>query len=200
MSQPEVLPQALIEMLSGFLAGVLTAVCTNPIWVIKTRMLSTATNHPQAYRSMIDGARQISRSEGLRGFYRGLTPSLFGVTHGALQFMVYEQLKAYRQSFSSEGQRNLSAMDYLWTSSAAKLFAGSVTYPYQVIRSRLQMYEADKTYANTKDAVAQVWKREGLGGFYKGLGPNMLRVLPSTWVTFLAYEKSRTLLPDLLRQ
>lgn len=180
-----------------FSTGAMTAVCTNPIWVIKTRMLSTASHHPGAYRSITHGTQQIYRVEGIRGFYRGLIPSLFGVSHGALQFMAYEQLKRYRISHRGGGENSLSTVDYLWLSGASKVFAGSVTYPYQVVRSRLQMYEADQTYKSARDAVAQIWKQEGLVGFYKGLGPNLVRVLPSTWITFLVYEKTKIFLPRL---
>ncbi len=176
----------------------MTALCTNPIWVIKTRMLSTSSTHPGAYTSILDGTRQILRSEGFLGFYRGLVPSLFGVSHGALQFMAYEQLKIYRAKSISGGQKDLSAVDFLVLSGLSKMFAGNITYPYQVVRARLQMYDADSNYKSTRDAVAQVWKKEGLAGFYKGLGPNLLRVLPSTWVTFLVYEKTKLYLPGLL--
>ncbi len=152
-------------------------------------MLSTSASHPGAYASIIDGTRQIIKAEGIRGFYRGLTPSLFGVTHGAIQFMAYEQLKIYRAKDLLGGQENLSNSDYILLSGLAKVIAGGSTYPYQVVRARLQMYDAGTTYENARDVIRQIWRREGLGGFYKGLAPNMLRVLPSTWVTFLVYEK-----------
>ena len=144
---------------------------------------------------MLDGTRQILSSEGLRGFYRGLLPSLFGVSHGALQFMAYEQLKIYRSKGGSGEQKDLGAVDFLVLSGLAKMFAGSITYPYQVVRSRLQMYDADSTYRGARDVVRQVWRREGLAGFYKGLGANLLRVMPATWVTFLVYEKTKGFLP-----
>lgn len=149
---------------------------------------------------MVDGARQISRSDGLRGFYRGLLPSLFGVSHGALQFMAYEQLKIYRAESISGEQKDLGAVDFLVLSGLAKMFAGSITYPYQVVRSRLQMYDADSTYEGARDVVRQVWRREGVAGFYKGLGANLLRVMPATWVTFLVYEKTKVFLPIVLEQ
>ncbi|KAI9797736.1 MAG: hypothetical protein M1835_006908 [Candelina submexicana] len=147
--------------------GALTALCTNPIWVIKTRMLSTGSSHPGAYTSMSDGVRQILRTEGLSGFYSGLLPSLVGVSHGAVQFMAYEQLKNWK---ADEGDRRqeLGNLDYLWLSALSKVFAGSVTYPYQVVRARLQTYDARKTYEGARDVVVQVWRQEGVSGFYKG--------------------------------
>lgn len=158
-------------------------------------MLSTSSKHPGAYTSILDGTRQIYRSEGFSGFYRGLVPSLFGVSHGAFQFMAYEQLKNYRAFDTGGGRKGLTNVDYLWLSGFSKIFAGTMTYPYQVIRARLQTYDADKTYRSARDVVLQVWRQEGLGGFYKGLGPNLLRVVPSTCVTFLVYENTRYYLP-----
>lgn len=178
--------------------GTFTTLCTNPIWVIKTRMLSTSSNYPGAYMSIADGTRQIFRSEGLWGFYNGLVPSLFGVSHGALQFMAYEKLKISRRGGTAQRERDLHTLDFLLLSGLAKIFATVVSYPYQVIRARLQIYGAGKVYTGSRDVVSQVWRHEGIKGFYKGLAPNLLRVMPSTWVTFLVYEKTRLHLPDLL--
>ncbi|KAL1963190.1 hypothetical protein VTN77DRAFT_8623 [Rasamsonia byssochlamydoides] len=191
-------------------AGLFTAILTNPIWVIKTRMLSTGSRTPGAYPSFVSGARQILTSEGVAGFYRGLVPALFGVSHGAFQFMAYEQLKAYRSrstwarnipaSTTERGggaDRQFSNLDLLIISSLSKVFAGCITYPYQVLRTRLQVYDAAIVYQGVWDATRKIWRNEGVGGFYKGLGPNLLRVLPNTWVTFLVYENTRRYLLKL---
>lgn len=174
-------------------SGILTAVFTNPIWVIKTRMLSTARNTPGAYKSISHGTLDLYRSEGLRGFYRGLLPSLFGVSHGAIQFMAYEQLKNHFAR--SRPSNQLTNLDFLYLSAASKIFAGSITYPYQVVRARLQTYDAQVKYKGAWDVVRQVVAKEGVRGLYKGLGPNIVRVLPSTCVTFLVYENVKFALP-----
>lgn len=148
-------------------SGILTAFFTNPIWVIKTRMLSTGKDTPGAYQSIAHGTRQLWQSEGFKGFYRGLIPSLFGVSHGAIQFMAYEQLKNH-WSISRGGKDRLTNLDFLILSATSKMFAGSVTYPYQVVRARLQIYDAGNKYNSARDVVKQVWAREGLAGFYRG--------------------------------
>ena len=148
-------------------------------------MLSSGRNTPGAYISIADGARQLWRDEGLKGFYRGLIPSLFGVSHGAIQFMAYEQLKIWRMSklmgqTSIEATKNtvtgsgpkataaLSNWDFLTLSALSKIFAGSITYPYQVLRARLQMYNAAQVSHGVRDLCKQIWAKEGIAGFYKG--------------------------------
>lgn len=117
--------------------------------------------------------------------------------------MAYERLKIWRSGSENlnemngnagGGLRKLGNLDFFVISSLSKVFAGSVTYPYQVVRSRLQTYEAHLLYRGTTDAVVKIWRKEGLRGFYKGLGPNLFRVLPSTWVTFLVYENMKIVL------
>jgi solute carrier family 25 folate transporter 32 len=157
----------------------------------------------------MSGVRQIINSEGIRGFYRGLLPALFGVSHGAFQFMAYEKLKAYRSRRKATSQspsasesastptQALSNSDLLVISTLSKIFAGGITYPYQVLRTRLQAYDAAQAYRSIGDAISQIFKQEGLRGFYKGIVPNIARVLPSTWITFLVYENTKIFLPFL---
>ncbi|TQV92149.1 hypothetical protein V2A60_004450 [Cordyceps javanica] len=195
-------PSAGDYFVASALAGAATAALTNPVWVLKTRMLSSDHGAHGAYPSMLAGARTILRTEGLQGFYRGLGVSLVGVSHGAVQFAVYEPLKrAYygrrlrRRGVASETSP-MSPEATVAISSCAKLVAGAVTYPYQVVRSRLQNYQADERFGRGASGVmARIWREEGLRGFYRGLVPGVVRVMPATWVTFLVYENVKFRLP-----
>ena len=62
----------------------------------------------------------------------------------------------------------LGNLDYLSLSAISKVFAGSITYPYQVLRARLQTYDAPLKYKGVTDVMMQVWRKEGIAGFYKG--------------------------------
>lgn len=81
--------------------------------------------------------------------------------------MAYEQLKNH-WSIARGGKDKLTNPDFLLLSAVSKVFAGSITYPYQVVRARLQTYDANDKYHGAKDVVKQVWAKEGLKGFYKG--------------------------------
>ena len=181
-------------------SGVLSALFTNPIWVIKTRMLSTSALQHGAYPSMVAGLRSIWRREGGRGYFHGWVPTLAGVSHGALYFVAYERLKNERRR--ARGDTQLTNLDTIVTSTASKVFAGGLTYPHQLIRARMQMYHpGDPTLrpaSGVTTVIKQVWRQEGFLGFYKGLGPSLLRVVPSTCVTFLIYENVRWAIPRLL--
>ncbi|KFY12437.1 hypothetical protein V492_03879 [Pseudogymnoascus sp. VKM F-4246] len=183
-------------------AGLLTTLATNPIWVLKTRMLSTDRGALGAYPSMWAGARAIARTEGWRGFYRGMGASCLGVSHGAVQFGVYEPMKrawlayAARRGWEGEEKGKMGYEATLVISGGAKMVAGCATYPYQVVRARLQTYNAEARFGRgIMGVVGRLWREEGVRGFYRGLGLNMVRVLPATWVTFLVYENVRYYLP-----
>ncbi|RKP26768.1 mitochondrial carrier domain-containing protein [Syncephalis pseudoplumigaleata] len=171
------------HLIASAQAGALTAITTNPLWVVKTRMCVTNRTDQHAYRGLLDGLGQIARKEGIRGLYKGMVPALFGVSHGALQFMAYEDLKKWRINVNpAKNKERLSTLEYMVMASTSKLFATVSTYPYQVLRSRLQnQQEANQKYRGVADAI-------GLLGFYKGLAPNALRVLPGTCITFVVYE------------
>lgn len=184
------------------LGGAATSVLSNPIWVVKTRMLASDRGAKGAYPSMWSGFRTIYATEGVRGLYRGLGVSMIGVSHGAVQFAVYEPAKRFyfarRQRMGVDNGRMTTEATVV-ISSASKLIAGAVTYPYQVLRSRLQVYKADEKFGRGfRGVVKMTWREEGIRGFYRGLIPGVVRVMPSTWVTFLVYENVRFYLPRWL--
>lgn len=45
--------------------------------------------------ALVDGLSTIVRKEGALGLFRGTSLALFGVSNGAIQFVVYEKMKAW---------------------------------------------------------------------------------------------------------
>ncbi|KAI8816697.1 mitochondrial carrier domain-containing protein [Fimicolochytrium jonesii] len=180
------------HLLASAEAGALTAICSNPFWVIKTRMCATRASDPGAYRSLANGLCRTWREEGLRGLYKGMVPAFFGVSHGALQFMAYEEMKKWRMD-AMHGKKDvnkLNTLEYITMAASSKVFATVCTYPYQVLRSRLQVQVgySDVVYNGVIGTIKTIYRNESFAGFYKGMGINIIRVLPGTCVTFGVYE------------
>ncbi|KAJ7727901.1 mitochondrial carrier domain-containing protein [Mycena metata] len=178
-------------------ASAATAILTNPIWVVKVRMFTTRPDSPNAYRGVFHGFSSIIRSEGVLGLFRGTSLALFGVSNGALQFVVYERLKRWGirtgREWTTEVDK-LSNTAYSVMSGGSKIAALALTYPYQVVRSRIQNNATNHLYPTIPATIRRTWTQEGARGFYRGLGTNLVRVLPGTCVTFVVYENIAWLL------
>jgi solute carrier family 25 protein 33/36 len=128
--------------------GIATKTCTNPLWVIKTWLqldkdwfglqLNGIT---RMYKNSWDCVAKIIYSEGLRGLYRGLALSYLGVTEFALQWVLYEHIKATlgigreRKELIGRGyaKHNVSFnwVGELGAGGALKLIAAAIAYPHE---------------------------------------------------------------------
>jgi solute carrier family 25 folate transporter 32 len=142
----------LSNVFSAVSAGACSTVATNPIWVIKTRLMSQVSrtaghgNHtPWHYNSATDAAIKMFKSEGVGAFYSGLTPALLGLTHVAIQFPLYELFKK-RFTGLEMGENSEEGGEFTWermfgvlaATVISKGCATTATYPHEVLRTRLQ--------------------------------------------------------------
>ncbi|ESN95002.1 hypothetical protein HELRODRAFT_186014 [Helobdella robusta] len=187
-----------VHMSMATQAGIFTLLTTNPIWVAKTRLClqydqtnsarrQFSKNDSRHYRGLLDCLVKTYKYEGIAGLYKGLVPGLVGVSHGALQFMAYEELKKfYNSSKQRPHDAKLGTKEYLCFAAISKIFAASTTYPYQVVRSRLQ--DQHRKYNGVVHVLKETYRYEGWRGFFKGLVPGVTKVTPACCITFLVYE------------
>ncbi|KAF5960972.1 hypothetical protein HYC85_002181 [Camellia sinensis] len=189
-----------LHLASAAEAGALVCCCTNPLWLVKTRLqLQTPLHQAHPYTGFHDAVKTILKEEGWSALYKGIVPGLFlQVTHGAIQFTAYEELRKVVVGFrSTESEEELSAaellntIDYATLGASSKLTAILLTYPFQVIRSRLQQRPSKDgipIYMDSWHVVKETARFEGLRGFYKGITANMLKNIPAASITFIVYE------------
>jgi len=172
-------PTTAAYMAGGFVSGFLTTFVVNPIIVIRVRM-ATAPQGSQAYQTMGKTATHIVQNEGVKSLWKGVGPSLLGVSEGMIQFSVYEQLKPMLRGIPG---------DFAWCGLLSKVVATSIAYPYLVLRSSLQSDSCP--YSSFSDCISKIYAHEGMRGFYKGIIPNLTRQLLPAGLVFYIVETMR---------
>jgi solute carrier family 25 folate transporter 32 len=141
--------------------------------------------------------QRIYAEEGVRGFYKGLLPSMFGIVHVAVQMPAYESLKttlARRRGLDDVD--DLKVIDIVAASIVSKFAGCAIAYPHEVVRTKLQRQRAGKIaiYDGVAHCVRSIVAEEGVRGLYRGLGTTLLRVVPAAAVTFVTIELVRSVL------
>jgi solute carrier family 25, member 33/36 len=119
---------SLVHTISAATAGTTTAVFTNPIWLIKTRMQLQSESAGVLYKNSLDCFKKVVKTEGVKGLYRGFTASLLGLTESTLQFVTYEFFKGRVSK-----EKKPTWIDTTVIASSSKLFAAILTYPHEVV-------------------------------------------------------------------
>ncbi|CAH2351976.1 mitochondrial nicotinamide adenine dinucleotide transporter 2 [[Candida] railenensis] len=207
-------------------AGMVSSIAVNPIWVVKTRLMiqtsnkkGTETSH---YKGTIDAFKTMYKEEGIRVFYSGLIPSLFGLLHVGIHFPVYEKLKEVTgctrpalplSATSHESDEidfnhgpNHLLLRLIFASSLAKMIASTITYPHEILRTRMQLRSSKEPYGTVHEGqdkgkllktLFKIYQKEGLKGFYAGYVVNLARTVPASAVTLVSFEYFKTYLLEV---
>lgn len=173
-------------VMAAFGAGSICNLMTNPLSVVRSRILLSDKNHGKGnYATIGRTFVHIAKTEGISGFYKGLLPNLCNISHGTIQFVIYEEMKARFCPKKPGGKIN--ALESLACCIVSKLIATLITYPCQNLRARKQAGEL-AIAANSPTTLTGVLGKEGYRGLYRGLVPTLIHVTPNVCIVFLAYE------------
>ena len=76
-------------------------------------------------------------------------------------------------------------------------FGASVVYPMNLLRTRLQSQGTaihPPTYTGMWDVTVKTVKGEGIKGLFRGITPNLLKVVPAVSITYVIYDNSKKIL------
>uniref|UniRef100_A0A7N8XYM6 EF-hand domain-containing protein n=1 Tax=Mastacembelus armatus TaxID=205130 RepID=A0A7N8XYM6_9TELE len=170
------------HLVAGGGAGAVSRTCTAPLDRLKVMMqvYGSRTNN----MCIMTGLMQMIKEGGMRSLWRGNGVNVIKIApESALKFMAYEQIKRLIGS----NKETLSILERFVAGSLAGVIAQSTIYPMEVLKTRLALRKTGQ-YAGISDCAKQIFRREGLGAFYKGYVPNMLGIIPYAGIDLAVYE------------
>lgn len=200
---------------SGAIAGAAGTVASYPFDLLRTTL--AAQGEPKVYDGMRDAVRGICKESGIRGLYRGVGVTVLEIMpYAALQFGMYEAfLNAFdRMDLENrkvgdrnrkgrpedqDGNSNGKTIKHFFSGLAAGTIAKLGTHPLDVAKKRFQVAGLARSMSYgrrvPKDVTSSLFaclrdiaKNEGIGGFYKGALPSVLKAAPAAAITLACYD------------
>lgn len=146
-------------------------------------------NSSKMYRSMLDCARYVYRSEGVSAFYVSYPTTLsMTVPFTALQFLAYESMSTVMNP-----TKDYDPLTHCAAGAVAGGFAAALTTPMDVVKTMLQTRGTAsdpelRAVHSFMSGAHLLRRREGLKGFFKGVKPRVVTTMPSTAICWSAYE------------
>ncbi|KAI3892167.1 hypothetical protein MKW92_050044 [Papaver armeniacum] len=162
----------------------LTHMTVTPLDLVKCNMQID----PAKYQSISSGFGVLLNEQGMRGFFRGWVPTLFGYSaQGACKFGFYEFFKKYYSDIAgSENAAKYKTLIYLAGSASAEVIADVALCPFEAVKVRVQTQPGFAR--GLSDGLPKFVKSEGYAGLYKGLVPLWGRQIPYTMMKFASFE------------
>ncbi|KAG5049597.1 hypothetical protein JHK85_010700 [Glycine max] len=186
------------EFLWGAVAGAFGEGMMHPVDTVKTRLQSQAIlNGIQNQKNILQMVRYVWQVDGLKGFYRGVTPGIIGsLATGATYFGVIESTKKWIE----DSHPSLRGHWAHFIAGAVGDTLGSFVYvPCEVMKQRMQIQGTIASWSSVvvNDGIAikpgtqiygyytgmlhagcSIWKAQGLKGLYAGYLSTLARDVP----------------------
>ncbi|PWY76270.1 mitochondrial carrier [Aspergillus heteromorphus CBS 117.55] len=178
--------------MAGSIAGLTNSVLSGPIEHVRIRLQTQPHGADRLYTGPIDCIRKLCNQGGvLKGLFRGQNVTYFREAQAyGTWFLAFEYLMnqdAKRNNIKREDISSLKVATYgglageaLWLSS----------YPFDVVKSKMQCdgFGAQQQFKSMTDCFKKTYAAEGFAGFWKGIGPTLLRAMPVSAGTFAVVE------------
>lgn len=190
------------KFVAGGFGGVVSQLFVYPIDTLKFRMqCDTVEGGLHGNALIMATAKKMIQQGALKTSYRGLTMGLVGIfPYSAIDLSTYEYLKAAlaRRNARILGCHEEDALPGGFATAGIGAFSGafgaSVVYPINLLRTRLQAQGTvlhPPTYTGIWDVAQKTVKNEGVRGLFKGIAPNLIKVVPAVSITYVVYDHAK---------
>lgn len=183
------IPVNLVDFINAASSRIMTTLIVNPVTVVKTRFEVVGNNQ---YKSIFDALKAITQKEGFKGFYKGITTTIMrDVPYSGLQYSSYRFGMDMCRNYGVENPYK-SPLIVSMIGGISAVFAVMMTYPFDNMRVRYQCNDqANVVLPSLPNMAAQIYREEGLRGFYLGYVPRIMKKGVSSALSWVVFEKLR---------
>lgn len=175
--------------LIGGAAGVISQFCAYPFDLIHTRI----TVDPAHYKSVWQSAYKIIKEEGVFSLWSGIVPTVTGaIIYEGSQYVISGGLKQkFIDLYCKDGF--LTPTQGLLVGAASGAIGQTISFPFDVVRKRMMLRDENgqKRYTSMADCFAKTYKAEGISGFFRGIGINMVKIVPYSALQYTINEQAK---------
>lgn len=183
---------------SGAFAGVVNTVLSSPVEHVRIRLQTQPHGAARLYSGPLDCIRKLSASPNVfMGLYRGTSVTLLREAQAyGCWFLTFEYLMQNEAKRHQIQRKDIATWKVALYGGVAGVVLWISSYPFDVIKSKMQSDGlGDKMrFKSMRDAFAQTWRQDGAVGFWRGIGPTLLRAPPVSAATFAAVEMTMRLI------
>lgn len=169
-------------------AAVITVTGIHPIDVVKTRLQVSGdgSNGARNYKALGIGGtvNVIFKEEGIAAFWKGIGAAwMREASYTSLRLGLYGPIK------HALGVKNDSHFVMKFSAgSLAGAIGSMVGNPFDVLKTRMMASEGKEPPAIGK-AASELYKQQGMGGFYRGLQANVMRAMVLNGTKMACYDQ-----------
>ena len=178
------------QLFAGGISGCVAKTVIGPL--DRTKILLQAHHPYYKHYGVFQCMWEITKREGFLSLWKGNTMMMIRIfPYAALQFFAFEQFKSLYSPVVGSGHVNK-----LLSGSSAGVVAVLFTYPLDMVRARLAFQiTGEHHYHSIKHAFIKIYKKEGgIKGFYTGINPTIIGMIPYAGVSFYTFNALKDLL------
>lgn len=171
--------------LAGFLSGGLVSFVLTPVELIKCRLqIQTPKTGTKGPLSVI---YNTVCKNGIFGLYRGhLSTFMREAVGGAAWFGTYEYVNAeFIKQSGVKSKDELPTWKLMISGALSGIAYNASLFPVDTIKSRAQAFDSKDSF---KKIATDIFRADGIRGFYRGFGITIARSAPSSAIIFATYE------------
>ena len=182
--------ESVLRFASSSIGALIAETVTLPTDVAKTRMQVQTTLR---YTSLRHCLATMKKEEGIAALWKGLEPALLRqVCYSGLSLVLFEPVRnGYSTLFNSKEGAEPSFLERLLAGGTAGALSITVFNPTEILKTQIMTSTTPQTMSSV---VKRVYAKEGIGGFWAGLSPNISRTFLVNAAELGTYDQAKSML------